>query len=90
MNAYLYSLLLNAEAISGMCLMGWFVWKGASTWLVLVAFLFSLAIVVPGRKTFTCPKCGHTGTLSVFKIGFDSGSLPQMKQEEKDNREKAI
>ncbi len=64
-NAYLYSLLLNAAAISGMCLMGRFVWKGASTWLVLVAFLFSLAIVVPSRETFTCPKCGHTGTLSV-------------------------
>ena len=31
-----------------------------------------------------CPECGHTGTLKVFKVGFDSVSLPQAKQGEKD------
>lgn len=84
MNAYLFCLMLNSAAIFGMCLMGWLVWQGASPWLVLVAFFFALTISAPGRETFTCPECGHTGTLKVFKVGFDSVSLPQAKQGEKD------
>ena len=84
MNAYLFCFMLNLAAMFGMCLIAWVVWQGASPWLVLVAFLFALAISVPGRETFTCPECGHTGTLKVFKIGFDSVSLPEAKQGEKD------
>ena len=84
MNAYLFCLMLNSVAMFGMCLIAWFVWQGASPWLVLVAFFFSLVISAPGRETFTCPECGHTGTLKVFKIGFNSVSLPQAKQGEKD------
>lgn len=84
MNAYLFCFMLNLAAMFSMCLIAWFVWQGASPWLVLIAFFFSLVILAPGRETFTCPECGHTGTLKVFKIGFYSVSLPQAKQGEKD------
>lgn len=37
MNAYLFCFMLNLAAMFGMCLIAWFVWQGASPWLVLIA-----------------------------------------------------
>jgi len=41
MNAYLFCFMLNLAAMFGMCLIAWFVWQGASAWLVLVMLMLT-------------------------------------------------
>ena len=46
--------------------LGWFVYKGASAWMILAMVLLSLSYVIPGKDKFTCPKCGWIGEVKTF------------------------
>lgn len=69
---YLFCLVVDLAALSCVGWIGWLVWCGASTWLVLVMLMLAISLMLPGRDIFICPKCGHVGKVKVFKAGFDA------------------
>lgn len=75
MNPYIFCLIINICVFMEVSCISWLIWKGASPWLIVVAFFCLLLVSSPGKEHFTCPRCGHTGELKVFKIGFDSTSI---------------
>ena len=66
MQKYAYSLCFNAMNAVISITLGYFVFKGASVWLVLPMVLIATSYVIPGKEKFTCPKCGYTATVKTF------------------------
>lgn len=64
---YLFCLIVDVVIVSCIACLGWFVWKGASACLIFAMLLLVLALVLPGRDIFTCPKCGHVAEVKVYK-----------------------
>ncbi|MBP3730036.1 MAG: hypothetical protein J6I40_01025 [Mailhella sp.] len=46
--------------------LGYFVYKGASHWIIVAMVLMALSYVIPGKEKFTCPKCGYTASVKTF------------------------
>ena len=67
--SYLFCALLFMAKASACVALGWFVWHGATTWLILPMILMCMSTVIPARDVFTCPKCGFTGMVKTFRMG---------------------
>lgn len=64
---HLFCLTCNIILMAGIAWLGWLVWNGATSWLVVpITFLASM-IFVPATEMYTCPNCGHVAKVKVFK-----------------------
>lgn len=70
--SYIFCLLLDIAVLMGVAWLGWLVWRGASPWIVLVMLVLLFALVLPGEDIFTCPKCGNTVGVRVYKGTLDT------------------
>ena len=79
-----YAFCLGIDALIIACIgwLGWLVWKGANGFLVFVMLVLVFSMLFPGKTVFTCPKCGHSAEVKVFR-SVAGGEMPQSKGEEK-------
>lgn len=78
--SYIFCLLLDIAVLMCIAWLGWLVWRGATSWIVLVMLVLLLALVLPGEDLFTCPKCGNTVKVQVYKGTLDTPLCIQKKQ----------
>lgn len=64
--AYIFCALVDLAAIAAIVWLGWFIWQGASGWLILAMPLLFLMTVIPANGHYTCPKCGHISIAKSF------------------------
>lgn len=68
--SYLFCALLFMAKTAACVALGWFVWHGATPWLILPMILICISgTVIPARDVFTCQKCGFTGVVKTFHAG---------------------
>lgn len=89
MNAsQVYCLCVTAINAIVIIFLGYFVWHNANSWLIAVMAILAIITVVPAKDFFTCPKCGHTGPVNVFRIGMlEPATGKAMKVVQNDGKE---
>lgn len=77
---YVFCLLVDVARCAAIAYLGYLIHKGATAWLVLVMVLLASSLILPGSDLFTCPECGHTAHVKVYKQV--NGSLGVQKKDE--------
>lgn len=85
MMPYLFCLVVDIVTLACIAFLGWLIWKGATTWLILAMLLLGIMPIFPGRDIFTCPKCGNVAEVKVYKAGLDTTACVQKDKNDPDD-----
>ena len=82
--SYLFCIVTNLCNAITIGWLGYLVFRGATTWIILVMVGMASCYIIPANDIFTCPKCGHTETVKTFRAHniVEMKVVPQNKKEQ--------
>lgn len=82
MKDYIFCGVVDVATVFCIAWLGYLVWNGATSWLIVVMLILALVGVYPGNDIFTCPKCGHHAKMKTLrtKPNTPAGFTPENKQ----------